>query len=297
MSNFNEIIQNGLNAQINGEQYMGCDITFYVHRNEGEFKAKTGKTQRSKGKFIVNGILLDESSTPIALQGLNAFELRQTLEIAVPVDMTAADVENGIYTGGIEYARAVVDAWTRTNTGSIGTITLGEIEYGYVLGIRKPYVGDEAFYAGIGKCIPISVELVWQLFDGVIGNELVVKISLHDAEDYTTALLIDGAAVRMRTGDTSQYAEEQDLLTSITQQSLTVKVIIPYKRTGVAVKLVQDLWNGDIDTLYDIQYYDGVAFLESAPYKKVFTAKEINEPLTAGSALSITVTFERALTE
>ena len=299
MSNklFNEIIQKGLNDQINGEKYMGQDITFYVHKNEGDFKAKTGRTQRSKGKFIVNGMLLDESSIPVAVQGLNAFEKKQTLEIAVPVDMTAADVENEIYTGGIDYALQVVEAFTRANTGAQGKITLGDIEYFYVLSVSLPYVGEESFYAGIGKCIAVSVELTWQLFEGVIGNELVVQISVHNANDYTTAILIDGSAVRERSGDTSQYDNKANLEMSITQQSLTVQVAIPYKRSGVALSLIQDLWSTDVSSLnklYDIKYYDNVAFEEAHPFEGVFTAQEIKEPLKVGAALSITATFALA---
>lgn len=291
---YKDIIQTALNAQLNGEMYMGRPISFYVHTNQGDYEAALKSTQRKKGDWLINAVLLDDGTTPIALQGLNAFERRQTLEIAVPVDLTATDYTTGIFTDGIQYAMGAIEGFTRALNGSLDEMTIDGVAYSYVLGISKPYVGTEEWNAGIGKCIAVSVDLTWQMFDGVIGNEIVVKLSVHNENDYTTALLIDGAAVRMRTGDTNQYEDDKDMRTSITQQSLTVKVIIPYKRTGVAKRLVQDLWNGAVDTTYDLIYYDGVAFDEDHPYTGVFTTKEINEPLSAGSALSITVTFELA---
>ena len=306
---YQEKIQQMLNnalAELGGAKYMGDDIVFYVHKNEGEYRAKTQGTQREKGKFIINCILIDQASTPIALQDLNAFEKRQSLDIVVPVDLTCTDLENGIYTGGVDYAIAVIEQFTQDAIGTTSTITVGDEEYSFVLTVGKHFTGQEGYFSGIGKAVPVSVDIVWQVFDGVLGNNIEVFVSAHGADEYTKALVVDGQAVRSKTGETAQYSEDvvqvdgagvyNEMKTTITQQGLTLKLQIPFKRTGVAKELAADLWKSNLEKIYDVRIYDSVNYIHTDddtdnPLQLPMLADEITCPMTAGAFLSLTVRF------
>lgn len=304
---YNEKIQEMLNnalETVGGATYMGEDITFYVHNGVGEFRAKTARTQRKKGKFIINCILNYGASTPIAVAGLNAFEMRQTLDIIVPTDLTCKDAESDIYTGGINYALAVVEQFTRDAIGDTGTLDFGEDEeYGYVLSVGKPFEGQEGTFAGIGRAIPLSIDLSWQIFNGVLGNNLELYVASHGSQNYTKAVVIDGTATRTKTGETNQYSQTdveptvyEEMKTTITQQGLKLQLQIPFTKSGVGAKLVGDLWKSDLNKIYDLKLYDSVNYIHTDdetdnPLKLEMLTEEINLPMTAGAFLAVTVKF------
>lgn len=300
---YRDFIQTKLNqlAETAQTKYMGMPVVLFVHENEGEFKAKTKGTQREPSKYIIHSMLLDEGTMPIAVQGLNAFEKKQTLEVVVPVDLTATDYEQSIHTGGVQYIYDLLDVFTRSLIGETGNITVNGEECPFVLGVSKPEVGQIATYVKIGKAIPISVEFTWQVFvDGVFGNNVKLELALPGSNDYIETIKIDGKVVRTRTGDTNQYAtapsatppkDAEENKTTINQQSLIVTAIIPYKKSAVPIQLVRDMWQGNLKRVYRVRQYDGVAFTEDAPFEAEMVASEIQMPMTAGAPLTITVTL------
>lgn len=299
---YQEFIQTKLNAiaEASDAKYMNGAITFYVHANEGEFRAKTAKTQRTTSKEIINCMLLDESTMPIAVKGLQAYEKKQTLEVAVPVDLTSRDYDTGIYTGGVKYVQEILDVFSRSLIGETGTVTVDGQECPFVMAVSQPYTGTEATYPKIGKCVPFSIEIVWQIFtDGVFGNNVHISLALPGSDEFIETIKLDGKVLRTRSGDTSQYAtndqtnqnSNQELKTSILQQALILTVQVPYKNTAVPIQLVRDMWKGNLKRVYRVRQYDGVAFTEDAPFEAEMVANEIQMPMTAGTPLTITVTL------
>lgn len=291
---YTQFIENALNSRITDEKYMGEDFVFYVHENEGEFWAHTKKTQRTLGKAVINAVLLDESEVPIALKDLNAWETRKTLEIAVPVDITESDVENGVYTDGIGYAMSVINKVTRDLVGVTDTMTINGVEYAYVLNCSSAYVGTIGDYGKAGRIIPVSVEFVWRIFDGILANNVNIFISAHGADEYSKAVLVDGAVVRTRTGDTNAYNGDSEMKTSILQQGLTLKITLPYKASGVSKTLMSDLLKGELGTTYDVRYFDNVVATENEPIEWQMVATEINAPLTPSNYIGISVILQIA---
>lgn len=290
---YTKFVEDRLNSLITDEQFMGEDITFYVHENEGEFWAKTKRTQRTLGKRVINAMLIDESEVPIAMKDLDAWETRKTLEVAVPVDITASDEENGVWTGGIEYAMSVINKFTRSIVGETSTITINGNTFNYVLNCGSAYVGTIGDYGKAGRVIPVSVSLVWRIFDGVLANEVHIELSTNGT-DFESAVLVDGSVVRTRTGDTNAYNDDQEMKTSILQQGLTLKVTIPYKHAGVSTTLVNDMLRGTLDRTYYVKFFDNVVATEEEPILWEMVATEINAPLTPANFIGIGVTLQIA---
>ncbi len=290
---YTEFIEDKLNALIGNERFMNEPFEFYIHENEGEFWAHTKRTQRTLGKKVINAVLLDEKQTPIALKDLDAWEMRKTLEIAVPVDMTETDSSNGAYTNGIGYAMGVLNELSRSLVGETGTIAIDNVNYTYVLNCSTPNVGSIGDYGKAGRVIPVTIDLVWRIYNGILSNN--VHIEIQDANgNYERAVLVDGSLVRTRTGDTSAYNGEQEMKTSILQQGLAIKIAVPYRATGIGKMFMADLLTGDVEKTYRVKYWDNVVATSDAPIAWTMVATEINVPLQPASFMGITVTLQIA---
>lgn len=292
---YTELINQKLNFSITDEKFMGGDFEFYVHENEGEFKASTARTQRKLGKKIINAILLDEKEIPIAVKDLDAWLVRKTLEIAVPVDMTETEIENAtsIYTNGIGYAMSVINRFVKDLVGETETIKIENTNYAYVLNASSPVVGSIGDYGKVGRVIPVTVDLYWRVFQGILTNNVHIEIQKDDGT-YERAIVVDGSLVRTRTGDTNAYNGDQEMKTDILQQGLSIKIAVPYVKDKLGAMFMKDLLEGVIERKYSVRYWDTVVATNTNPITWTMVATEINVPLTPSSFMGITVTLQIA---
>lgn len=293
---YTELIESTLNSLIEDERFMGEEFVFYIHENEGEYLAHTKRTQKSLGKKVINGILLDQSEVPIALKDLNAWSIRKTLEVSIPVDLTASDVENGVYTNGIQYALDVITKMTRQLVGETLTIELDGVDYACVVNCSSPFVGTIADYTKVGRSIPVSVDLVWRVFDGILANNVNIEIGVEkDGEyEFAKAIIVDGAIVRTRTGDTNAYDGDEEMKTTILQQGLTLKVTLPYKANGVAKAMMKDLLVGKLDTKYQVRYFDNVVATAEDAIEWDMVATELSISLAPNNFMGLGATLQIA---
>ena len=175
----------------------GRNYQFYVHSNEGEFENAIKGTQKKLPTILINGVLLEQSSTPIPLKGLDSVLLMQSLQVIIPCD------ENKV-TGRADYALQAINAFVADVAGNAGIITdEGGNSYAYILSVSTPFVGTENYFGQIGKAVPATLQVSWQLIkDGVLANNVTMKMKAKgSAANATVVVLMDGAIVRTRTGD------------------------------------------------------------------------------------------------
>ena len=265
----------------------GRNYQFYIHSNEGEFENAIKGTQKKLPTILINGVLLEQSSTPIPLKGLDSVLLMQSLQVIIPCD------ENKV-TGRADYALQAINAFVADVAGNAGIITdEGGNSYAYILSVSTPFVGTENYFGQIGKAVPATLQVSWQLIkDGVLANNVTMKMKAKgSAANPTVVVLMDGAIVRTRTGDSSNVDNAEEMKTQITQQGLTIKVIMPYKRGDVSEMLFRDMLTGALQRVYELSYADGAQGV-SASWDVV--AREITAPLTSGKGITISATFEIA---
>lgn len=278
-------IQNRLNnfaGKLNGRDYK-----FIIRTNVGDYEHSTGGTQKKLATLLINGLLIEQTSTPIPLKGLDSVLLMQTLNILIPCDMTG-DKQNRI-----EYAMNAINAFVSDVAGNAGNLSDSKgNKYAYVLSVSTPYVGQEALESEIGYCVPVSLQVSWQLIkDGVLANNVVIKMGVKTAT--TPVVLMDGAIVRTRTGDASNVDNAEEMKTQITQQGLTLKVIMPYKRGDVSEVLFKDMLYGTLSQTYAVSYSD-VINNQGLTRTWTMVAREITASLTSGKGITVTATLEIA---
>lgn len=265
----------------------GRDYKFIIRTNVGDYEHSTGGTQKKLATLLINGLLIEQTSTPIPLKGLDSVLLMQTLNILIPCDMTG-DKQNRI-----EYAMNALNAFVSDVAGNAGNLTDDSgNSYAYVLSVSTPYVGQETIESEIGYCVPVSLQVSWQLIkDGVLANNVVIKMGVKTAT--TPVVLMDGAIVRTRTGDASNVDNAEELKTQITQQGLTLKVIMPYKRGDVSEVLFKDMLHGTLSQTYAVSYSD-VINSQGLTITWKMVAREITASLTSGKGITVSATLEIA---
>ncbi len=265
----------------------GRDYKFIIRTNVGDYEHSTGGTQKKLAMLLINGLLIEQTSTPIPLKGLDSVLLMQTLNILIPCDMTG-DKQNRI-----EYAMNAINAFVSDVAGNAGNLSDSKgNKYAYVLSVSTPYVGQEALESEIGYCVPVSLQVSWQLIkDGVLANNVVIKMGVKTAT--TPVVLMDGAIVRTRTGDASNVDNAEEMKTQITQQGLTLKVIMPYKRGDVSEVLFKDMLYGTLSQTYAVSYSD-VINNQGLTRTWTMVAREITASLTSGKGITVTATLEIA---
>lgn len=269
----------------------GRNYQFYIHSNEGEFENAIKGTQKKLPTILINGVLLEQSSTPIPLKGLDSVLLMQSLQVIIPCD------ENEV-TGRADYALQAINAFVADVAGNAGIITdESNNSYAYILSVSTPFVGTENYFGQIGKAVPATLQVSWQLIkDGVLANNVTMKMKAKgSAANPTVVVLMDGAIVRTRTGDSSNVDGSEEMKTEVTQQGLTIKVIMPYKRGDVSEMLFKDMLTGALQRVYELSYADGdgdTAQGVSASWDVV--AREITASLTSGKGITVSATLEIA---
>lgn len=268
----------------------GRDYKFIIRTNVGDYEHSTGGTQKKLAMLLINGLLIEQTSTPIPLKGLDSVLLMQTLNILIPCDMTG-DKQNRI-----EYAMNALNAFVSDVAGNAGNLSDSKGNtYAYVLSVSTPYVGQEALESEIGYCVPVSLQVSWQLIkDGVLANNVSILIRADGAANpLTSVVLMDGAFVRTRTGDSSNVENSEEMKTQITQQGLTLKVVMPYKRGDASETLYKDMLSGTLDRKYLVIYSDAVG-KQGLSQNWVMVAREITASLTSGKGITVTATLEIA---
>lgn len=270
----------------------GQDFRFLIHCNEGDLQAKTEKTQRQLPTILVNGVLIEQSSTPVPLEGLDCVLLMQTLQVLVPCDMQRVS-------GRAEYALTALNAFVADIAGNVGALTDDENKnYSYVLSVSTPFVGTENYFSDVGAAIPISLQISWQfILGGVLANAVKMKLGVKDSAVQHAVVLMDGGIVRTRTGDSTNVENSEEMQTAVTQQGLTIKVIMPYKRNDASQMLFNDMLVGTLKRVYTLSYDDGDDVYDGVSATFNVCAREITAPLTAGKVMTISATFEIAKTE
>lgn len=260
----------------------GMDYSFMIHSNEGEYEASVGGSQKELPTNLINGVLVEQSSTPVPLAGLNSVLLMQTLEVLIPVNMAARRLL-GKRSGGIDYAMKPLNAFVQACAGLTGTMPDDEGKsFSYALSVSTPMVGSEDYYGEVGKAVPVTLQVSWQFIEnGVLANDVTITL------DGTPVVLMDGAIVRTRTGDVSNVDGSEEMQTAITQQGLTFTLIMPYKKGDVSAKLVKDMLKGPLPETYLLQYDDGIN-----NFSWQVVARSITQSLTAQKGISLVGMFE-----
>lgn len=261
----------------------GC--SFFIHSNEGEYNGEINGSQKQLPTNVINGVLLEQSSTPVPLVGLNSILLMQSLEVLIPVNMAARRLL-ARRSGGIDYAMKALNTFVQNCAGLTGTETDDDSKsYSYALSISTPMVGSEDYYGEVGKAVPVSMQVSWQFIEnGVLANDVTITL------DGTPVVLMDGAIVRTRTGDVSNVDGSKEMETAITQQGLTFKIVMPYKRDDVSYTLNQDMLSGTLDRVYTFTYNDNANNPNSTQSFQV-CANEIVQTMTAGKGITISATL------
>lgn len=275
-----KIIESKLNALVEATDK---PFRFFIHSNEGEYSAAIKGSQRELPVQRINGILLETMSTPVPLQGLNSVIKQETLQIIVPIDFGA--LREGVQSGGIDYVMSLLTAFVQDTVGLAGTETDDRgASFSYVLGISTPLVGMESYYGELGKAVPVTLSVAWQFIEnGVLSNNAIFKLN------GTPVVLMDGSIVRTRVGDTNNVDGQKEMTTRITQQGLTIKIVVPYKRGDVSETLMRDMLMGELPTVYAFEYDDGVI-----TYSNRMAAREITSSHNAGKGITVTATLEIA---
>ena len=170
--------------------------------------------------------------------------------------------------------------------------------YSYVLSVSTPFVGTENYFGDVGAAIPISLQISWQfILDGVLANAVKMKLGVKDSAVQHAVVLMDGGIVRTRTGDSTNVENSEEMQTAVTQQGLTIKVIMPYKRNDASQMLFNDMLVGTLKRVYTLSYDDGDDVYDGVSATFNVCAREITAPLTAGKVMTISATFEIAKTE
>lgn len=262
----------------------GRGYSFFIHSNEGEYNGEINGSQKQLPTNVINGVLLEQSSTPVPLAGLNSILLMQSLEVLIPVNMTARRLL-GKRSGGIDYAMRALNAFVQSCAGLTGTISDEDGKsFSYALSVSTPMVGSEDYYGEVGKAVPVTLQVSWQFIEnGVLAND--VRITLNG----TPVVLMDGAIVRTRTGDVSNVDGSEEMQTAITQQGLTFTLILPYKSGDISQILMQDMLTGKLKKTYTLSYSDKVL-----NHSWTVVSRSITSSLTAQKGISIVAVFEIA---
>ena len=276
-------IQNKLNEfpiTVNGRKYQ-----FLIHSDEGEYDDAIDGNQKELPTNLLNGVLIEQNSTPIPLAGLNSVLLMQTLEVLIPVNTAQWLLRIGKRSGGIDYAMKVLKNFAQACAGLTGSATDEEGKtFSYALSVSTPSVGAENVYGEIGRAVPVTMQVSWQFIEnGVLANDVTITL------DGTPVVLMDGAIARTRTGDSSNVDGSNEMKTVITQQGLTFTVIIPYKRGDVSATLMQDMLDANLEKTYELAYQDPII-----NRSWTVVCRSITSSLTAQKAISIVATFEIA---
>ena len=281
-----------LTAKLNkyAGQVSGQDFRFLVHCDECDLQAKTEKTQRQLPTILVNGVLIEQSSTPVPLEGLDCVLLMQTLQVLVPCDEQRVS-------GRAEYALTALNAFVADVAGNVGILTdENGKSYSYVLSVSTPFVGTENYFGDVGAAIPVSLQISWHfILDGVLANNVKMKLGVKGSTTQYSVVLMDGAIVRTRTGDSTNVEGSEEMKTEITQQGLTIKVIMPYKRNDVSEVLYADMLRGSLERIYTLSYDDSdgsTAVGLQATWDVV--AREITASMTSGKGITVSATLEIA---
>lgn len=293
----NEQMATVLTAQL--QEYAGTvngyEFEFLIHPNEGEYQAFMSNGQRKKATILINGVLGDQVSTPLPLEGLGSTLVSQTLSFFIPIDKSKTS-------GRIEYAKKSIDQFVQDMAGHSGELTddAGN-EYAYVLSVSTPFIGQEGAYPQIGFGAPATCQVVWQFIkDGVVGNNVNMTL------DGQKLLLLDGTGTRVGIGDATNVQNETEQKTALTQQGLLFEIVIPYKRGKVTIdgeevlnisqQLMHDKFYGILNKVYDLTYddntyEDGVSQNDGISWSGRVVAKHISAPYTAGKNMVINAQF------
>lgn len=269
----------------------GRGYSFFIHSNEGEYSGEVDGSQKQLPTNVINGVLIEQSSTPVPLAGLNSILLMQSLEVLIPVNMAARRLL-GKRSGGIDYAMKVLNAFVQSCAGLTGTEQDDEGKsFSYALSVSTPMVGTEDYYGEVGKAVPVTMQVSWQFIEnGVLANDVAITL------DGTPVVLMDGAIVRTRTGDVSNVDGSEEMQTAITQQGLTFKVIMPLKRGDVSSALKHDMLTGNLKKTYTLAYDDrpivnGVPTNNGDAITVKVCAQEITQTMTAGKGITLSATL------
>ena len=95
----------------------GRDYKFIIRTNASDYEHSTGGSQKQLATLLINGLLIEQTSTPIPLKGLDSVLLLQTLNILIPSDTTGAKQNR------IEYAMNALNAFVSDVAGNAGNLS------------------------------------------------------------------------------------------------------------------------------------------------------------------------------
>ena len=280
----------------------GRPFDFLIHSNEGNFRAfASDGTQRSRSTILINGVLGEQISTPLPLQGLGSTLITQTLMFIIPIDKS-------LQTGRADYAIQAINAFVQDVAGLSGTLQDGadgddnRNTYAYVLSVSTPYVGQEENFVELGRAVPVTCQVTWQfILNGVVANNIKLTLKLSGSNDTPMPIiLLDGAITRTRVGDAVNVDGSSEMQTAITQQGLLWRIVTPYKRgTNASSQLYSDMLNGTLETKYTLTYDDNTYIgttsqNDGLTWSADVVAKEISVATTAGKGITLTATFAPA---
>lgn len=270
-----KIIQNQLNG-------VATDLPFdfLIHASMGDYVAAEGGSQKKMPKPLINGIIQTLPSSIIPLQAVKSYVATQMLTIIAPTQPNAPE-------NGIAQVLNAVQAFVESQAGFTGSMTDTDgMDYSYIFAPQLPQVGQLSDDIGFWY-IPITVSLTWQFIaGGVTSNQIVITV------DNEKVILLEGGFSRTRICETNNKSNSEELTSTATQQGLTLRIVVPFIRSGLGAKLISDMLIGSLDLTYTVTYDDGLTRTTSgqAPSFEM-VATEIKESIAAGTVVSITATL------
>lgn len=275
------IIQNQLN-----EVSADLPFDFLIHASMGDYLAAEGGSQKQLPKPLINGVVQALPSSIIPLQAVKSYVATQMLTIIAPTQPNAPE-------NGIAQVLNAVQGFVESQAGFTGSMTDDDgLNYSYIFAPQLPQVGQLSDDIGFWY-IPITVSLTWQFIaGGVTSNQIEITV------DDENVILLEGGFSRTRICETNNKSNSEELTSTATQQGLTLRIVVPFIRSGLGAKLVSDMLIGSLDLIYTVTYDDGLTRNASgqAPSFEM-VATEIKESIAAGTVVSITATLVIASTQ
>lgn len=254
-----------IESELNGSTLAtSTGLQFKIFANVGNYKRAVLKSDGSRQKYI-NGVLRGTAGTFVPVKGLNNLFASLMLELAVPQDKTN-EVEQ------------ILNAWNESVLGEVFTSGTES----FLITPQPATAGLAKDASPIGATVPFFVALSVQFIqNGLVSN--AVKWTIDGSELQVESF----SGTWNRTPDTNAKINS-GLCTSNNQfENQTLSFVLPFAYSTIVQKLMNDITNHNIDTVYTITRNDGFTDEMSGQFQ--MTNAQLNEQ--SGRVASLTLTF------
>lgn len=229
---------------------------------------------------ILRGVFIPSSGEIVPIQGLYSFTSSANIIFA------CADTYR-------EDAYKILSTWTVQAAGASGVLTDDENSLSYTMSTDTPSVGAEQTIPGVGQGVTIGSIVSFQFIaDGATGNMCVWEIDGMPLTD------ISSRTQKMRTLNSDQRENNQNLTAVAVSQSPSFNFTLPYVNTPAIKMLVEEMLSEEkLDAKHILTYYDNVVIPETEKVSYTVIAQAIAQNNEKGVVSSLEVVFVLAQTD